>query len=392
MGSFDHTVLKAWPVPTLASLTFDGRPAPGLKPGRPVSAGQLLAISREALVGDLRAPFSGTVAALAHGRIDLAYGQGLSGQTPKPIDILSPEGPELAQALKSLGLDLPTRAPLKEPVLISALSPEPGLNLAKALWLDQKPTLSRGLNLLAKLWPETQFIEVLPPKFEPLGPNRFIRFKDPFPLTLPSFLRFKILGLKKPSATGVLGPEILWAMGTVARSGLPLTLIPITVQGFHYLVPPGLKLENVLDTVNLKPMLGDVALLGGLVTGRPTARLERGLKAADLALSLIRANRLPRPPARCRLCSLCRLACPLNLPINLIAQAPLENWPMILDSDKGALYGCGGCGACALACPSRRPLLLLARLSGASDPYGREGVFKAGHTDSQSLGPNYRSE
>lgn len=373
MGSPGHTVLKAWPTPGAASLAFEGRPAPGLKPGRPVSMGQLLAISRDPLAGDLRAPFSATVVGLSPGRIDLAYGQGLSGQVPEPLDLKSLEGEALAAALKSLGVARPGRPPAGEPALVSALSPEPGLDLPAALWLDQKPTLQRGLGLLARLWPGTGITEILPPRFAPLGSSKPVVFRDPFPLTLPSFLRRKVLGLPAPRATGVVGPETLWAMGAVARSGLPLTLIPMTVQGFHYLAPSGVRISDALSAVNLKPMAGDVALLGGLVTGRPTVRLGRGLKAPDLALRLIRSGRLPAPPAPCRLCSLCRLACPLGLPVDALAQAPLAEWPGLHRAAREALAGCGGCGACGLACPSRRPILLLAVAAGAGDPYGRAG-------------------
>ncbi|MDR0620696.1 MAG: hypothetical protein LBJ61_02285, partial [Deltaproteobacteria bacterium] len=286
-----HGVLKAWPNPGGVSLAFEGRPAPGLKPGRTVSAGQLLAVTRDPLAGDLRAPFSASVTALTPGRIDLAYGQGLSGQVPEPVDLMALEGAPLASALKSLGVDQPRQPAEGEPVLISALSPEPGLDLAGALWLDQRPTLERGLRLLARLWPNREFLEILPPKFPPLGSGKTQTFGDPFPLTLPTFLRRKILGLKAPGPTGAVGPETLWAMGTVARSGLPLTLIPMTIQGFHYLAPPGVKLSGALAAVNLKPLAGDLALLGGLVTGRPTVRLERGLRAPDMALRLIRAAR-----------------------------------------------------------------------------------------------------
>jgi hypothetical protein len=218
MASSGHSVLKAWPAPPAASLTFEGRPAPGLKPGRPVSAGQLLAVSGDPWTGDLRAPFSGEVTGLSPGRIDLLRVRGLSGKTPAPADLGSLEGPGLASALKSLGADLPSGAPAGQPILISALSPEPGLDLAEALWLDQRTTLARGLAALARLWPGAEIVEVLPPRLEPLGRGRAERFKDPFPLTLPSFLRQKILGLPAPEAAGVVGPERLWALGTASRS------------------------------------------------------------------------------------------------------------------------------------------------------------------------------
>jgi Na+-translocating ferredoxin:NAD+ oxidoreductase RnfC subunit len=243
--------------------------------------------------------------------------------------------------------------------------------MAAALWLDQRPTLERGLKLLKKLWPNRIIMEILPAKLDPLGDHPLTRFKGAFPLTLPSLTRRLVLGKRLPQADGVILPNQLWALGTIARSGLPLTLMPITIQGFHYLVPPGLKLKNVLDSVNLKPLPGDAVILGGLITGGPTARLDRGLRSFDLAVHLLRRANLPGPPGACRRCSLCRRACPLDLPIDLLGQTPSSDWFKRIPPAKKALAGCAGCGACALACPARLPLLSLARAAGASDPYGR---------------------
>ncbi|MDR1298197.1 MAG: hypothetical protein LBO05_12705 [Deltaproteobacteria bacterium] len=377
MPAPDHRVLKAWPNPRAASLAFDGRPAPGLKPGRGVSRGQLLAVSRGRRTGDLRAPFSGTVAALAPGRVDLVYEEGRSGVPPEPVDLSGLSSRELAPALKSLGVDLPAPPPPGETVIVSALTPEPGLDAGPALWLDQRPALERGLALLRRLWPDREFLQILPPKFEPLKlepPGGGVVFsRDVFPLSLPSLLRRKTLGLALPDARGVVSPQSLWALGAAARSGLPLTLAPVTIQGFHYLAPPGLKLENVLADVNLLPLPGDSVVLGGLVTGRPTARLGRGLGAADLALWLVRRQNVRGKPGPCRRCGLCRLACPMGLPMDRAASAPPGEWFLHMGAISGLLAGCAGCGACALACPAGLPLLLLARAAGASDPHGRGG-------------------
>jgi NAD-dependent dihydropyrimidine dehydrogenase PreA subunit len=295
----------------------------------------------------------------------------MSGSPPAPVDLTDLFGPELAQTLKSLGADLPKPPPADEPLLISAVVPEPGLEITEALFSDQKPTLQRGLKILQKLFPGRKIMEVLPKNLSPLGENEVIRYKETFPLTLPSLVRRRVLGLAKPEADGIVGPAQLWALGSAARSGLPLTLIPITIQGFHYLAPQGLKLKNVLDAVNLKPMADDVVILGGQATGRPTARLERGLRASDQALTLIRRDKVAYQPGPCRLCGLCEKACPMNLPIRAISGKPMDSWHMHLPEAEKLLAGCAGCGACALACPAQRPLLLLALAAGASDPYGR---------------------
>jgi Na+-translocating ferredoxin:NAD+ oxidoreductase RnfC subunit len=158
--------------------------------------------------------------------------------------------------------------------------------------------------------------------------------------------------------------ELLWAMGSAARTSLPPPLIPITIQRFPYLAPLGLTIADALESLNLIALEGDCVVLGGLAAGRPTARLNRGLGWSMGALHLVRARKAPGAPGPCLRCGSCRAACPLDLRIDLLAAFEVERWPGLAARMGETLLGCLRCGACALACPSSRPLMALALMAG----------------------------
>jgi electron transport complex protein RnfC len=276
-------------------------------------------------------------------------------------------GSDLEEALRSLGVDLPIAPPPGEPAIISALVPEPGLDCAWVLWEDQLATLKAGAAVLRRLWPDGEFIEVVSPRSAPLGLGRLARCSERYPYTLPPLVKRKILGTWDPLARGMVEPSDLWAIGSVARSGLPLTSAPITIQYSSYLAPFGVRVSEALSQMNLSPLPGDVVVLGGLVRGRPTARLEMGLSKSTKALHLIRSSSLIDSYGLCLGCGRCAASCPLELPMDLLAQAPVNQWPETASRYSELLSGCLACGACALACPSSRPLLSLALMTKRTD-------------------------
>jgi electron transport complex protein RnfC len=266
---------------------------------------------------------------------------------------------------------------------LTALIPEPGLETAAVLWHDQHTTLAAGAALLARLWPDTELREVLPRTAEPLGIGRAIPFGGRFPMTQKALLKKAILGIFDPAAAGVVEPRLLWAMGSVARGGMPLTHLPFAFQRSNFLAPLGLKICDALEGINLIVWPGDVVVLGGLVTGRPASNLDQGLDWSTLAVHLVRSRRLPPPPQPCRRCRRCAQACPLKLPIDYFGALPLDRWPEVTAAAAAGLSGCPACGACALACPASRPLSALTMAAARISSSGDLGLDK----DCQGRGP-----
>jgi electron transport complex protein RnfC len=370
LPSFDAIVFKAWPAPKELSVELSGPALQGLKRGRTLSQGQLLSLASSPFLSDVHAPLNGRLISLIGLRAQIEVDPNLSGLPPSPISLDNLFGKELEDGLKKLGVE-PLLAPeLGDPVIISALVPQPGLEAAEALWVDQRSTLEVGAAVLKRLWPDRELVEVLSPSQEPLGLGRVERYKATYPLTLPILVKRTLLGSLDLLKRGVVEPWDLWALGVAVRSGYPVTHLPVSINKSYYLVPLGLKISSILSQVNLRPMRRDVLVLGGLMSGRPVARLDRGLGKNFRALNLIKAALFSDRPGPCRYCRLCRLACPLDLPINILASQPLSLWPQTAAKLGSLLDGCLSCACCALACPSRRPLV---DFVGLAKPQGLKG-------------------
>ncbi|MDR2455779.1 MAG: hypothetical protein LBE49_04205 [Deltaproteobacteria bacterium] len=362
-------VLKAWPPLDGQELRLDfrGRPAPGLGKGKPVARGQLLAESLSPSAGDLVAPAEGVITSASPTAIFMRAQESSGGRPPEPVNLSNLHGESLGAALKKLGIPKPLPPAPGQSAIICALNPEPGLETAGALWRDLKSALKAGAEVLRRLWPKTEILEIVGPGQSPLGAGKAFKAAPAFPLALPGFLRLLATGRHDPQGRGVVPAELIWAMGSAARTSLPPPLIPITIQRFPYLAPLGLKIADALESLNLIALEGDSVVLGGLVTGRPTARLDRGLGWSMGALHLVRARKAPGPPGPCLRCGSCRAACPLDLRIDLLAAFEVDAWPRLLAGLGEALSGCLRCGACALACPSSRPLMALALMAGRQE-------------------------
>jgi ferredoxin len=364
MPPLANIVLKAWPPLSGEELSFEfrGRPSPGLGRNKPVAKGQALARVGDPLAGDVVSPSDGVVLSVSPAKIVMRAGKSAGGRPPERLRLSSLHGEALGEALKRLGAPRPLPPLPGEPALLPSFDPEDGLRTAKALRNDMAPVLKDGAALLQRLWPRAEIAEVLAPGDQPLGAGRIITAKLPYPFTSPKFLKLALFGAHDPAGHGVVPAEILWALGAAARTGLPLDRLPITLQSNPYLAPQGLKIEDVLERLNLA-IAGECCLiLGGALSGAATARVSRGLDWSMGAARLSSRASLS-PPGPCLRCGACRNACPLSLPMDLLGRLPLERWPHLQEAAGALLSGCLACGHCAFRCPSSRPLQALALLA-----------------------------
>ncbi|MDR1085197.1 MAG: 4Fe-4S dicluster domain-containing protein [Deltaproteobacteria bacterium] len=353
-------VLKAWPQPGELHLPLDSKiPEKGLKPGKNVAYGQLLARSRKPLVGHLRAPAAGEITALEPGFVTLVPGSAGTAAPPPALDITSLKGPDLKEALLDLGLKLPPNPRPGEKVVISGLDPEPDLGLAGVLWSEWPQIMADGLETVKNLYPDNDLLIARPPEL--ICPENYKSrlVSNPYPYTLPPFLK-TVLGFEyELTPKAFFDSRTVYLLGQTRRQGRPPGLWPMTVQTQNYLVPPGLRPRDILKTVSLEPLAGDAVVLGGLRRGRPTARLDDGLGPEVISVHLVRARFLGPRPGPCRRCGSCRRVCPLNLPIDSLTDKPLSSWPDLISPAREILISCPDCGQCSLACPANRPLRVL---------------------------------
>ncbi|MDR1871238.1 MAG: 4Fe-4S dicluster domain-containing protein [Deltaproteobacteria bacterium] len=350
--------LKSWPPPDYSHLPFGGRtPVKGLKVGRKIALGEPLALAQAPNQGDLLAPTAGVIKGLNGRYVTLTPGPSLAGPG-EPADLTNLKGPALAKALQSLGLGLPF-IPLTETVVVTALDPEPDLTLAQTLWSEWPLVMSEGLKVIKRIYPDHDKILARPDSW-PLNPDFPSQaITKPWPLTWGPFLR-PSLGLSYAKGLKAhFDSRDVYLLGQLARTGRPLRLYPVAIQGQNYLLPPGQRPFDLLTRLSLTPQPLDQVTLDGLRLGRPTARLNEGLAESVFALNLIRARDLAPAPGPCRACAACQKACPLQLPIQSLAQKDLKLWPNLGPLVRKLLFNCPNCGQCALACPAARPLRYL---------------------------------
>ncbi|MDR2934422.1 MAG: hypothetical protein LBV70_00850 [Candidatus Adiutrix sp.] len=151
-------VVKDWEAFEILALPLAGaEPVRGLGRGRPVSAGELLARSPDPARGDLRAPAAGFLEAVRAEEIIIRGDEAAVGEPPRPAELEGLGPADLGRALKELGLDLADPLP-GEPLVISALDPEPGLCFARPLLAEHRETLAAGLATLRRLHPGLRLV------------------------------------------------------------------------------------------------------------------------------------------------------------------------------------------------------------------------------------------
>ncbi|MDR2199979.1 MAG: hypothetical protein LBR53_11120 [Deltaproteobacteria bacterium] len=364
-------MLKAHPFPRRLNLPLEeGRVfKAGLKKGRLVSRGETLASSPSPFLPDLAAPLPGKILNVGGRSVSLEVDLDIGLEAPAvDWNILDPDGAR--DALKKLGLRVPPAPRPGEPLRVSGFDPEPGVNLARALFEDQRGALEAGLRLLALLFPGKTILQALPGDFRPLGGPEAARIFPglKYPRTLPAFLKSapRRGASFDPQASGLVEARELYLLGTVFRSGAAPAARPLSLNGQPVLATPGLGPLELFGLRNLTVRDGDLVILGGLARGRALSDLSAGLGPDAAALNLVRG---PRPaPSRCLLCGRCREACPLDLPAHILGRTPFPRWPEVLRRLPDLAF-CPACGLCAAACPAGIPL---SSLRAGAAPAGKD--------------------
>ncbi len=353
-------VVKDWDWSERVAIPFSGaRPVKGLKRGRAVSVGQKLAVQDQPLKGDVHSSLGGLVEEVGEAAVIIRRAEEAVGEPPEAKKLGLLNGPELARAFGDLGLDLPDLWP-GDPLIINTLTPEPGLDLAPALFGEHRETVLAGAQAAARLWPEREIVWAVSRPDEAPAEARLALIEDRYPHGLPSLVKKAVTGRRDPLGRGVLGGPELFGLGRLWRTGLPLTRRPLTLGRSNYFVPLGAVIGDLLAFADMTPGPDDLVIRGGLVRGTGLIRLKQGLGRDTTALHLIKGGGMIDPFDPCRHCGRCRRACPAGLPLeSLVGLAP-QKWPTL---DLSPLRGCLFCGCCALACPARRPLMSLARLA-----------------------------
>lgn len=309
---------------------------------------------------DITAPVAGKIKKISFAYATLVPGE---GETVEPVDIAAvPDGKELVRTLRELGVAAPmAQADL---LVINGLNPEPGVTSTEALLAHHKDILLEGLALARRLINPTRCILVSSgdAAVRSLGDCEEQTVRPVYPAALPGLLAKAVTGKENPEGVAVIEVPLLWELGRVATTGLPVAEIVVTAGEDNWRVPVGTPLSHVLAEAGLEVGEGDVVRLGGTMQGQAAYSLDQGLTKAARAVGVVpAASAVPVENVPCINCGECVLHCPARLMPNLITR--YAEFDRFEDARKEGLDICFECGLCATVCMARRPLLHLIRFA-----------------------------
>jgi electron transport complex protein RnfC len=396
-------------VPLVRVPMVEHSPLPFIKKRAVVAEGALIATHTSPNIGDLHAPFTGTVKdltsqyiaieALPEEKSDLppavsgtasasaaAAGQafadgpeqnpeaetaaedaakaapataapmggGRFNQASVSFDGLNRE--ELAVILKSLGVSVRQFARRSRMFVINALNPEPGMLYTQELLASYRHTLEAGLGLLKRLSGSEEYVLVLPEGSPHTLEGTTPRYVKPvYPISLTRPLALKLTGKEYTGNITVVRLHALFSLGMVAQSGMPLTRILTTALGRNYLAPLGTPVETFFAVAGTAPEEGDTVIIGGAMRGTAIANLSRGLGKMDEAVLLARKGTRPALEDNpCIGCGACVRVCPMRLRPNMLSR--LAEFEQYEACRKEHIDACTECGMCGYVCPTCRPM------------------------------------
>lgn len=324
----------------------------GIKKNIQVSPGQPLAESARPGRGWPTASIPGLISGIDQFHITIDHQEDASGRPPEPVDLNGLTGLELAKRLAAMGLGLPWPERPASRLVVSALDSEPGLELARILWRDQRVYLKAGLELARNLHPEAKGdpITAAPkPIADQVDWGPVVRLNTRYPAGLKPLVKKRALGIEDARGDGVFTLRELYLLGRLARTGLPLTEIPATVLGANYIIPAGVTPRHLLNVANHRLEPGEGVFLGGWFRGRAIADPERGLWPEVEALWVYRPNDF-QVSAVCSGCRECRRVCPARLKPDLIAISGRAARPGARLAELRPDL-CLACALCSYHCP-----------------------------------------
>ena len=394
-----YPVTELTGVPLVRVPLVEHSPLPFVKKRAVVAQGALIATHSSPNIGDLHAPFTGTVKdvtasfiaieALPEERPELpaavcgtvsasaagtarqgadaekeAEGPAAAPVVPKgggrftqaavSFDGLNRE--ELSIVLKSLGISVRQFARRSRMFVINALNPEPGMLYTQELLASYRHTLEAGLGLLKRLSGSEEYILALPEGSPHALEGTTPRYVKPvYPISLTRPLALKLTGKEYTGNITVVRLHALFSLGIVAQSGMPLTRILTTALGRNYLAPLGTPVETFFSVAGATPEDGDTVIIGGAMRGTAIANLARGLGKSDEAVLLAKKGTRPALEDNpCISCGACVSVCPMRLRPNTLSR--LAEFEQYEACRKEHIDACTECGMCGYVCPTCRPM------------------------------------
>ncbi|WP_272701397.1 4Fe-4S dicluster domain-containing protein [Desulfovibrio sp. Fe33] len=347
--------LSTPPAPAELTLT---RHCPLVTCGQKVERGERIATASEPGMGDIHAPFPGSVEHVDPYRIRIVRE---GGETVDPAILDGLGGQDLLARLRELGADLPAFGQV-DVLILNAVDEEPGLLSRRTLLAEKLETLRAGTSALVRGYKPAEVILAVPGGVKESLPDIAVKvISDQYPQGLDPLVAKAVTGQEAPDNTLVVGLETVFHAGMAMETGLPVMETMVTVGNSARLIGLGSPVGELLTSDGLTIHDGDRIVLGGMLRGTAAASPRQGVDRATTAVSLIRNPTPVAMDAACVGCGECVRRCPARLdPAMITSYAEFGRYDK---AEAEAVDVCFECGLCGFFCIARRPMLQYIRLA-----------------------------
>lgn len=276
---------------------------------------------------------------------------------PEPCSGLDTlDGEELCRKLMELGVST-DRLHSARTLIINGLNPEPGVLVSELLIQEARDTLKAGLQLLEKaIKPGTVKLVVATGKQVSLHGCTTINASDAYPATIDPLVIFAATGAERPDNVDIISISDLYRFGRVAETKLPLVEAAVSVGDKVFLVPTGMRVQEVLDASGVPYGPDWKIALGGPMRGEAICDLTVGIPEECTAITLVPVGSYPSvQPNPCINCGECVLACPARVQPGMLSR--FAEFKMFDSARAQHIGACLECGMCTFVCPANRPVL-----------------------------------
>lgn len=341
------------------------------KRGAKLEAGTLLAQGPETGSGDVHSPVAGKVATVSYAYLSIKPSGEEDAVEAVDITAVEDEKEQLRQ-LRALGIDT-RRFESADLLVVNAMNPEPQVTAFSAILRNEAVTLQKGIDFARKLTRAKRCVVARPETVSaPFTGCEEKGIAPVYPKNLNPLVVKAVTGKENPAGVVVLDVLLLWQLGRVIETGLPVSETILTFAGENWRAKIGTPVGAVLEAGGVSAADGDVISLGGPLRGRSAYSLDQGIAKDCYAVSVMLGEELvPVQNVPCINCGECAEHCPARLQPNLITR--YAEFDMFDKAAANGLGVCFECGLCAMHCTARRPLLHIIRFAKEQLRATREG-------------------
>ena len=349
------TKIQVLEPPSYYTFMLDAGYTSAVKKKEEVVIGDIIATCRNT---HLYSPCNGIVESVSEKAIKITPHEESTKEQISPLSFKTMERSAQIEYLEANGIDSLWRNTKNVQVcIINALPTDAvAVQYMPFLFAEEKETLEHGIEILRSLYPSAR-IRCAVPKNANISMQsvEVVEYAKTYPYTLTPFVKQELEG---QDALGVLTLSLidLWRIGSIARSGKPLTETLLVVNNAVVRCPVGYPLTSLLERLSISVDSVAGAVSNGVMNGEPLCTLEGGVLPHFYSLHTFKKEEIPPvTDDPCVSCGFCTSVCPVGIRVHLLNQYAERT--MFEACQEEHLEACIECGMCDYVCITKRPIM-----------------------------------